>query len=376
MSEPLTPSGLAVARSEEAAGWKKIEVRRDGALVSFILNRPKALNAFDDEMRCVIADELTRIARNPDIYVVALRSASPKAFCAGGDVRALVTEARSDMARVKSYFRGEYSLDWQLECLSKPSVSFIDGICMGSGAGLTLYNTHRVAGENYKFAMPETAIGLFPDVGVPHPLSRLPWPIGLYLGLTGRSIGRADAHWLGLATHCISSAEFPAILKSFADCYPIDPTLDALHQPQAPGPLQGEAAMIEDYFSGPTLASIIAKLEAAHGASQAWATETLHTLAARSPMSLAITDRHIRSCRDLDLRRTLIQDYRLAVRCLEASDFYEGVRASLIDKDNKPVWQPAALAEVTAAAVDAYFAPLGEEDLSLATRDEMQAARG
>lgn len=359
------PAGLA----------PKVKVERRGALVQFTLDRPKALNAFDDDMRQVMAAEIPRVARDPDVYIAVLASGSPRAFCAGGDVRALVALGKSDMPRVRGYFAAEYQLDWLLDCFSKPTVSLINGICMGSGAGLTCYNTHRVAGENYAFAMPETAIGLFPDVGVSHVLARLPWPLGLYLGLTGRSIGRADAHWLGIATHCIDAVHFPAILSALADAEPVDPLLDGLHAAQGAGPLQAEAGIIRDHFSQESLAGIMGRLEEASGPARDWAQRTLLDLKARSPMSLAITDRHIRSCRGLDLRETLIQDYRLAWRCLDAPDFAEGVRAALIDKDRNPKWSPAHLDAVTREMVDAYFAPLGAHDLKLATREEMQAAR-
>ena len=169
---------------------------RSGALQKFTLNRPHALNAFDDEMCNIIGSEIPRVARNADVYIVALLSGNARAFCAGGDVLKLTSEAKHDIESAKTYLHNEYSLNWLLECFSKPTVSLINGVCMGSGAGLTAYNTHRIAGENYKWAMPETKIGLFPDVGVANALARMPWPIGLYLGLTGRAIGRADAQWL------------------------------------------------------------------------------------------------------------------------------------------------------------------------------------
>lgn len=344
-------------------------------MVNLVLDRPKALNAFDDEMRAAFATEIPRIARNPDIYIVTLTSTSPKAFCAGGDVRALVATAKADMHKARAMFAAEYQLDWLLDCFSKPTVSLIDGLCMGSGAGLSCYNTHRVAGENYSFAMPETAIGLFPDVGVAHMLARMPWPVGLYLGLTGRSIGRADAYWLGLATHCIPAAAFEDILKRLADVETVDPMLDGLHQDQGRGPLQDDMGMIRDVFSAETLGGILKKLEGVRGAAKNWADATLADLRKRSPISLAITDRHIRLCRDLDLRETLIQDYRIAWRCLEAPDFAEGVRAALIDKDNAPRWRHARVEEVREVEVDAYFTPLGSADLMLPTREEMQAAR-
>lgn len=362
-------------QNADAGAEAKLKVTRKGAVMMLTLNRPSALNAFDDDMRQAFAAEIPKIARNPDIYVVVLNSASPKAFCAGGDVRALIKAAATDKAQAAAYFAGEYRLDWLLDCFSKPTVSLIDGICMGSGAGLTLYNTHRVAGENYKFAMPETAIGLFPDVGVAHVLARMPWPIGNYLGLTGKMIRRADAHWLGLATHCVPSAALDGIVDKLADAQTIDPLLDGLHEAQEAGPIQKEKSRIEDLFGGETLAEILATLDAVAQKGDAFAAEALHDLRKRSPISLAITDRHIRSARSLDLRETLEQDYRLAIRCLENRDFAEGVRAVLVDKDNAPNWQHRQVEEITSDEVAAYFAPLETGELGLASRAEMQNAR-
>ena len=374
MTNPALLPGLAVS-SPSATAAPKVEIIRHGPIMKFVLNRPAVLNAFDDDMRQALATEIPRIARDPDVYVVVLMSSSPKAFCAGGDVRAVVAEQQRDLVKAKRYFADEYRLDWLLDCFSKPTMSLINGICMGSGAGLTTFNTHRVAGENYKFAMPETAIGLFPDVGMGHIFARLPWPIGLYLGLTGRAIDRRDGHWLGLATHCISGSRFEEILAALADAQPIDTLLDRLHEPQGPGPLQDEKNLIEAFFSAGSLDEIIERLKTAPSLQKSWADATLADLQKRSPISLRITDRHIRLCRTLDLRACLTQDYRLACRCLEAADFCEGVRAALIDKDAQPRWQPATLSDVTPEMVAKYFAPLGDDELNLATRQEMQAAR-
>ena len=369
-------SEAVAARAESLdAGPAPIEVRRQGALAEFVLNRPKVLNAFSDGMRQVMAAEIPALARNPDVYAVAITSGSGKAFCAGGDVRALAAEARRDLASAKAYFAGEYALNWLLECFSKPTLSLINGICMGSGVGISAYNTHRVAGENYKFAMPETAIGLFPDVGAAHVLAQLPWPIGLYLGLTGRTIGPGDAYGLGLVTHCIEARHFPTILPGLADAEPIDPLLDGLHEDPGEGPLARETGLIRKFFGAGSLDDIIEGLKTAKGAEAAFASATLGGLSKRSPTSLRITDRHIRSARTLDLRETLIQDYRIACRCLEAPDFIEGVRALIIDKGSQPNWQPSALSEVIATQVAHYFAPLEGGELELPTRAEMQAAR-
>jgi enoyl-CoA hydratase len=358
-----------------AAQEQKVIIGRSQALWTFTLNRPRPLNALDEDMCRALSDGLPVIARNPDIYIVALLSSSPKAFCAGGDVLALTDAARRDIASAKAKFRSEYMMNWLLECFSKPTVSFIDGICMGSGAGLTDYNTHRVAGENYKWAMPEVKIGLFPDVGIAHRLARLPWPIGLYLGLTGRVIARDDAQWLGLVTHCIASSQFANILEKLADAEPVDPMLDGLNEKQGEGSLQRDMGLIRDHFSHATLAEIFGSLTKAAGSGSEWARETLAGLRKSSPVSLAITDRHIRGACTLDIRETLIKDYRLAVRCLEDPDFSEGVRAALRDKDGSPRWAPARFEDITPDMVERYFAPLGEDELDLPSRAEMQAAR-
>ncbi|MBA2127481.1 enoyl-CoA hydratase/isomerase family protein [Hyphomicrobium methylovorum] len=360
---------------DAAASEPKLIAERSGAVQIFRLSRPKALNALDADMCAVLAKEIPAVARNPDVYISALLSNSAKAFCAGGDVVVLTDLARRDIDGAKAHQRNEYSLNWLLECFSKPTVSFIDGICMGSGVGLTAYNTHRIAGENYKWAMPEVKIGLFPDVGISHLLSRMPWPIGLYLGLTGRSVSRADAQWLRLVTHVISASRFGEIVEKLSDAQPVDPLLDGLNEMQAPGPIQAERSLIEEHFSLPSIVEIMSSLEAAAAKGSDWASKTLVGLRASSPVSLAITDKHIRSVRSLDIRETLMQDYRLVVRFLEASDFEEGVRAALRDKDGAPRWSHARVEDVPSELIEGYFAPLGTDELVLPIRSDMQAAR-
>lgn len=354
---------------------EKIIAAQTRALQTFTLDRPMSLNALDNDMCRMMQAALPRIARNPDVYIVALVSSSPKAFCAGGDVVALSAAAKADLSTAKGYLRDEYSLNWLLECFSKPTVSFINGICMGSGAGLTAFNTHRIAGENYKWAMPETKIGLFPDVGIARVLAKMPWPIGLYLGLSGRSIGRADAQWLKLVTHCIASSHFDEIRSKLTDAQPVDPLLDGLNEQQEPGDLQKERGQIIEHFSEPTLEGIFQSLARADAKGSEWAKRALHGLRSCSPVSLAITHRHIQNALRFDIRQTLIEDYRLGVRCLENHDFHEGVRALLRDKDGKPNWTPARFEDLTADLLESYFAPLPEGDLELPSRTEMQAAR-
>jgi enoyl-CoA hydratase len=347
-----------------------------GAAGRVILNRPRALNALTTDMRAVMAEALPRWARDPLIYAVTIASSSDRAFCAGGDVRELAEWGRSRPADARKSLAAEYALNWLIECFTKPIISLIDGMVMGSGVGISLYGTHRVAGERYRFAMPEAAIGLFPDVGVAWAFARLPDEIGMYLALTGRSLTRGDAYRLGLVTHCIGARHFGGIAAEIEAADPVDPVLDGRHEDPGPGELQALAPAIARCFGRATVEDIIAALRAEHDAAASWAEGVLADLAARSPVSLKLTHRHIRAARQLDLRATLIQDYRLACRCLEGHDLYEGVRAALIDKDQAPKWQPARLEDVTAAIIDRHFAPLGADELDLPSRAVMQAVAG
>lgn len=360
--------------ADTAAETLKIEIVGTLALVT--LARPRALNALTVHMRTKLSEALWSFARDPQVYAVVMQSESPRAFSAGSDVREVIGLARTDLALGRKAFADEYALNWQCECFSKPTVPLINGMVMGGGVGITQFGTHRVAGENYSFAMPETQIGLFPDVGVCHVLARLPDHVGLYLGLTGRSIGRADAYALGLVTHCIESGEFEAIKAALADTWPVDPVLDERHREPGTGELAPYRALIARCFAEPRVEDIVARLEAVDGAERAWAQEVAADLRRRSPLALKITHRHIRESRARDLRQTLMADQRLAARILAAGgDFYEGVRAALIDKDGAPRWSPARLEDVSEAMLDDYFAPLGAEELVLPTREEMQAAR-
>lgn len=351
-------------------------INRNGAAATIVLNRARALNALTKAMRKTIADAIPGMARDAGLYAVLIRSANPKAFCAGGDVRETIALYRDDPARAYNALADEYRLNWTLECFSKPTVSLMDGIVMGSGVGITIYNTHRVAGANYKFAMPETAIGLFPDVGVVHPLARLSDEVGTYLGLTGRTIKRADAFALGLVTHCIDGEHFDTIEAALGDAQTVDPLLDNMHKDPGPGELEPHRETISHCFSADEVEEIITRLKNVAGSSRPFAEAVLEDLSKRSPTSLKITLRHLRRATDAGLDDVLTADQRIACRCLAEHDFAEGVRAVLVDKDNLPVWQPATLADVSEASVKAYFEPLPDgEDLKLPSRSEMQVMR-
>ena len=361
--------------SDQAAPALDISAGIVGAAGVIVLNRPSALNALTSAMRASIGKSFAAWANDPQVYAAVILSQSDRAFCAGGDVREMIECGRRSLEEARRLLAAEYALNWQLDCFSKPTVSLIDGMVMGTGVGISVYGTHRVAGERYRFAMPETGIGLFPDDGICWVFARLPDEIGMYLALTGRSAGRADAYRLGLVTHCLPAAQFAEVRAAIADADPVDPVLDTRHVDPGPGELEAVRPVIARCFKGDSVEAIVANLEAERGEAGAWAEDVLRDLARCSAISLKVTHRHVRQARALDLAAILVRDYRLACRFMDGHDFYEGVRAALIDRDRAPKWQPASLAEVSDAMVDAYFAPLGAAELQLTTRAEMQAVR-
>jgi len=365
--------GEAPGATDSKAEAGDIVIGTDRAAGRVALNRSAVLNALTTSMRAAMAEAFPRWARDPEIYAVVISSTSERAFCAGGDLRELTDWGRDRRADAIKSLAAEYALNWLLECFTKPTVSLIDGMVMGSGVGISLYGTHRVAGEGYRFAMPETAVGLFPDVGVSWAFAGLPDEIGMYLALTGQAIGRADAYQLGLATHCIPAQRFGEIGGALADADPVDAVLDERHEDPGPGELAAHRPAIARCFAQSTVEGIIDRLQAEAGAEAAWAQGVIADLFARSPTSLKITHRHVRSARNLDLRATLLQDFRLSCRCLDGHDLYEGVRALLIDRDRAPKWRPGRLEDVSEAMVEAYFAALGPDELKLPSRAAMQA---
>lgn len=356
--------------NDQSAPAAEVLTREEGRAGFMTLNRPAVLNALTPGMVRTMEACYVKWAAAPRIYGVVVEAAPGRAFCGGGDIRAVSEGAKTDPKSVLGFFRDEYQLNWSLECFTKPNVALIDGICMGGGVGISIFGTHRVAGENFRFAMPETGIGFFPDIGGGFFLSRFAGETGIYLGLTGRSIGRADACYLGISTHCIDAKHFPQIRAAMIESDPIDPVLDALHRDPGESELAALQDAVDRIFSAPTVEEILSRLDAETGVHADWARETAATIRRNAPFSLKVTLRQIREARALPrLKEALIADFRLSSRLLGAPDFHEGVRAALIDKDRAPKWQPQTLAEVTDAMVDGCFAPLGEgEELQLIDR--------
>lgn len=351
-----------------------IRAERQGATGVVTIDRPSALNALTDGMRQRITEFALALARDPQVYGLVLKSASERVFSAGGDVRELARLMREAPAVGRASLAAEYRLVWLLECFSKPSMALMDGAVIGAGAGITINATHRVAGERYSFAMPETMIGFFPDDGLAFTFARMPDQIGVYLGLTGHTVGRADAYKLGLVTHCLPRALFGQAETLLADAEPIDQVLDARHEDPGPGELERYREVIASCFYAPTVAEIVSRLEASSHERE-WCRGVVEDLRRRSPLALAVALRHIREASALDIRLTLTVDYRIACRMAAAPDFAEGVRALLLDKTRDARWRPTLIEEITAGQVDRCFAMMPGEELVLPTRQEMQAAR-
>jgi enoyl-CoA hydratase len=350
---------------------EEILSERRGGLVIVTLNRPKALNALSPGMCRTLAAALPAWEADRGVRAILIRGAGGRAFCAGGDVRA-IREAQSTgdaTAFGSAFFRDEYRLNRHIARLSKPWIALLDGITMGGGAGVSVHGSHRIASEKLLFAMPETAIGLFPDIGANAFFNRCPGRIGLYLALTGARIGAADALHARLATHFVASERIAELTEHLAALRwetgdagaEVDRAIAEFASDPGAGPLVALRPAIDCCFDHGTVAGVLASLEAEPGD---WARETLDTLTRASPTSLAITLRQIALGRGLAIEDVLRLDYRIALRCLERPDFFEGVRALLVDKDGTPRWQPPRLADVEEAAIDFYFQPLGADELS------------
>ncbi len=360
--------------SQESRESDEILFASEGRLGRITLNRPQALNALTFGMLEALEAHYKIWAQEPEIYGVVLEAAGERAFCAGADVKAVYHIGRVDPVEAANFFRREYEINWALECFNKPHVALIDGMVMGGGVGITRYGTHRVVSEKASLAMPETGIGLFPDVGASWFLTRLPGAMGLYLGLTGQRVGAADMVALGLATHHIKARDFAAISTAIAQSDPIDPVLDDLHHDPEPCKLAALQEVIDQVFSAPDMEQIMARLAAVEGAHESWARTTREDLLQRSPLSLKATFTLLTKHRPKNLKQALENEFRLVTHMLQGPDFYEGVRAQLIDKDRRPKWQHGTLADVSDSEVAALFAPPSQGELVLPVPDDITGA--
>ncbi len=348
-----------------------IRFDRRGALAVVTLDRPQALNALTLEMAEQLDRRLIAWATDPTVAAVVIRSAGGRAFCAGGDIRTLFEAGKRHDPYVANFYRAEYRLNHRIATFRKAYVALIDGIVMGGGVGLSIHGSHRIVTERCQFAMPETGIGFFPDVGGSWFLPRCPGALGTYLGLTGARLGAADMLYCGLATHHLPSGDLaPLIAELERAAWSGDPGdivagILARHRTD-PGaaPLAEHRTAIDRCFEADSVDDILSRLDAD---GTPWARDTAAVLRRKSPTSLKVTLRQLRrGARLKDFGAAMRMEYRLSQRFMAAADFSEGVRAAVIDKDQMPRWQPASLADVSEEVVARYFAPLDEPDLDLA----------
>ena len=347
------------------AGEPEILFDRRGAAGLVTLNRPQALNAVTLAMVRALARQLGEWATDPAVTRVVVQAAGERAFSAGGDIRALYDLAqagRHDDAL--AFWREEYLLNAAIKRYPKPYVALINGIDMGGGVGVSIHGSHRVAGEKFLLAMPEVGIGFFPDVGATWFLPRMPGEIGTYCALTGERLRAGDGVATGLATHHVAAARFPELIDALCGNVPVDATLAAFANPVGEAPVMAKREPIDRLFRGNRAEDILARLEAeasSAGPQADWAERTAATIRTKSPLSLKIALEQMRRGVTWSFDMCMQAEFRIVSRVVRGRDFYEGIRAVIIDKDNAPRWQPATLAEVSADDLARHFAPLTEE---------------
>ena len=326
-------------------------IAHDGRVGRIRLNRPKALNALDQSMIRALTAALQAWRDDPHIHAVVIEGTGDRAFCAGGDIRALRQhQLDGNRAPVDAFFTEEYALNRMIASYPKPYIALIDGICMGGGIGVSIYGAYRVATEHATFAMPETAIGFFPDIGATFFLPRLPGMLGTYLGLTGVRIHGADAVHAGFATHFTKRADLPALSQALAQ-----DGIAALACHAAPLPecsLRDLRLPIDRIFAADSVPEILRRLEAEQSE---WATKTVEALRGVSPSALAWTLRILREGAHRTLEQCLDAEFALTHTTMAHSDFIEGVRAMVVDKDRTPHWQPARIEDVKPSDIAALF---------------------
>ena len=336
---------------------EQVLIQRIGAAGVLSLNRPKAIHALTVDMVQAMTAALLAWRDDPAVEAVVIDHAEGRGFCAGGDIAYLRNSALNDGGvSGRKFFHDEYQLNHLIFAYPKPVTAFMDGITMGGGVGISQPARFRVATENTRFAMPETGIGLFPDVGGGWYLSRLPGRIGQFLALTGARLDGAECLWAGLATHYLPHEALAEAKQRIAQGHEPGGVLAALSVTPPHARIEDNAMAIARHFASDKYEDILASLE---GDDSEWAAKELATLHTKSPQTCKVALRQLATSGGLsDFADNMRQEYRIASRVLVRPDFAEGVRAVIVDKDNAPRWDPVTPQGVTGALLDAIFAPL------------------
>ena len=329
----------------------------EGRVGRITLNRPQALHALTTQMCRDMIEALLAWRGDPDVELVLIDHSGERGFCAGGDIRMLAESGAGDGRLAREFFFTEYRLNHLLFHYPKPTVAIMDGVTMGGGVGISRPCRFRVATERTTFAMPETGIGLFPDVGGGWYLSRMPDHIGLWLALTGARIKAADCELVGVATDCIASGDVERFKAGIvADPAHMETLLTELEMDPGRPTIAAHQDEIARLFAGDSVEAIVAALEAAD---TDWAAEQLKVLSTKSPQTMKVACRQLAlGARARSFAENMAMEYRIAARVVQRHDFLEGVRAVIVEKDNNPRWNPPTLEGVTEAMLDEIFAPL------------------
>ncbi|WP_330183114.1 enoyl-CoA hydratase/isomerase family protein [Nocardia sp. NBC_01503] len=365
--------------SENVAEPEVLIEQRDG-LGLITLNRPRAINALNHPMALAILEALRAWATDDSVRTVLLTGAGERGLCAGGDIVAIHTDAKNAVAQGDSpwtaadspsgrFWRDEYMLNALIGDYPKPYVAIMDGIVMGGGVGLSGHASHRIVTERSKVGMPETGIGFIPDVGGTYLLSRAPGEIGTHIALTTARMTAGDAIAAGFADAFVPSEHIPALVEAL-HTLDADDAIAKFAQPAPVSEFIGQRDWIDYCYGADTVEEIVHRLQTD---GRAEATQAAADVLSKSPVALKVTLRSLRTARKAaSLEEVLNQEYRVSAASLNTHDLVEGIRSQVIDKDRNPQWQPATLAEVTDADVNAYFGALGDRELGLATpKDEL-----
>ncbi|SFH33839.1 enoyl-CoA hydratase [Sulfitobacter dubius] len=352
---------------------------RVGHLGIITLNRPRALNALNVEMVRSIARAIEQWDGECEVDAILLRSGSSRAFCAGGDVRAIgiLSNSNARIAMGREFFGEEFALNQRINRLKKPFISLIDGVAMGGGLGISLHGSHRVVSENVKMGMPENLIGYFPDVGATWFLNRCPGHLGRFLALTGTNSQTEDAIFSGFATHHVPASSFQSLESDLvADSRLNHGAVDSIIRrhcaPIKASAFEEKMDQINEIFGQDTFEAMLCTLEKA-AAACAWFATAHETIMRSAPTSIHVTWKRMVEGRNQSIETILRDDYRVALGMVAREDFAEGIRAVLVDKDHAPKWKPGNLFDVNENGVEALLKPLGEttdiaaEDLQLNT---------
>lgn len=354
-------------RAEELSS-AEIGFGRRGAVGLVTLNRPRALNALTHDMVRRLSRALALWKDDPSIGAVLVRAVPGRAFCAGGDIRAIVETVRRDgVDEAARFFFDEYRMNWRIRHFPKPYVALVDGITMGGGVGISVHGSHRIVTENTVFAMPETGIGFFPDVGGTWFLPRLPDRLGFHLGLTGERLRAAECVALGLAGHfvraerlgdlvdrlcALPASRFPDAVDDVLAGFAVDPGSESLAELRP---------VVASVYEAASFADLVGRLEAEPSG---FGARTLAVFAEKSPLSLRVTFEQLRHGARLAFEDCMRLEYRIVHRFLACGEFAEGVRALVIDKDRRPRWKYGDWREVPAEEVEEFLAPLAKGDLA------------